>query len=59
MRILLGILFCLTLYFLPFGIALIRNKKAKLAIFALNLLGGWTVILWIIALIWACIPRGD
>ena len=58
-RMLIGILLCLTIYFLPFGIALIRNKKAKLAILALNLFGGWTGILWIVALVWALIPRGD
>ena len=59
-RILLGVLFCLTIYFLPFGIGLIRNKRAKLALFFVNLIGGWTAIIWIIALIWALIPRtGD
>jgi len=59
-RILLGVLFCLTIYFLPFGIGLIRNKRAKLALFVLNTLGGWTGLLWIAALIWALMPRtGD
>ena len=59
-RILLGVLFCLTIYFLPFGIGLIRNRRAKLALFFLNLLGGWTGICWIVALIWALMPRtGD
>ena len=59
-RILLGVLCCLTIYFLPFGIGLIRNKRAKLALFFVNLIGGWTAIIWIIALIWALIPRtGD
>ena len=59
-RIFLGVLLCLTIYFLPFGIGLIRNKRAKLALFFVNLIGGWTAIIWIIALIWALIPRtGD
>ena len=59
-RIFLGVLLCLTIYFLPFGIGLIRNKRAKLALFIVNLIAGWTAIIWIIALIWALMPRtGD
>jgi hypothetical protein len=40
------------LYFLPAFIA--HNKRDFAAIFLVNLLFGWTVIGWIIALIWAC-----
>lgn len=40
------------LYFLP---AIIAHKKRDFtAIFLVDLLFGWTVIGWIIALIWAC-----
>ena len=39
------------LYFLPTLIA--RDKPDLLAIFLLNLLLGWTVIGWFVALIWA------
>ena len=42
----------LSIYFLPTIIG--SNKKNRLAIFVLNLLLGWTVIGWIIALVWAC-----
>lgn len=38
-------------YFLPAIIA--RGKKDAMAIFWLNLLLGWSVIGWVIALIWA------
>lgn len=41
----------LAFYFLPSIIG--RNKRNFGAIFALNLLLGWTFIGWIIALIWA------
>ncbi len=41
-------------YFLPTIIAGRRNHNNTLAIFALNLLLGWIVIGWIVALIWAC-----
>lgn len=40
-------------YFLPTGIAIRRDKANLGAIFALNLLTGWTIVGWIIALVWA------
>ena len=40
------------LYFLPTIIA--RDKADLTAIFLVNLLLGWTIIGWFIALIWAC-----
>jgi hypothetical protein len=48
---LLFIGFCLFIYFLPtyFG----RNKRNVGAIFALNLFLGWTLIGWVLALVWA------
>jgi hypothetical protein len=42
------------LYFLPTVIALIRGHLSGLAIFLLNLFLGWTLLGWIIALIWSC-----
>jgi hypothetical protein len=42
------------LYFLPIIIAAIRRSKNLVGIVLLNVLGGWTGIGWIIALIWAC-----
>jgi hypothetical protein len=44
---------CLLVYFLPFVCALSRNKRNSGAIFALNLLLGWTFIGWVVALVWA------
>lgn len=43
----------LLLMFLPTLIALIRGHDNTFAIFLTNLLLGWTVIGWIIALIWS------
>jgi len=40
-------------YFLPCGIAGYRTHINSTAISILNLLLGWTVIGWIIALVWA------
>jgi hypothetical protein len=41
------------MYFLPSIIAMMRSKRDTLAIFLLNLFLGWSVIGWIIALVWA------
>jgi len=49
-RSLLGIV----LYFLPTLIAVNRRHYETARIFALNLLLGWTVFGWVIALIAAC-----
>lgn len=47
-----AILFMLA-YLVPSIIAAFRDCKRDLAILALNLLLGWTVLGWIAALIWA------
>ena len=44
----------LLLYFLPTVVALSRGHLSALAIFFLNLFLDWTLIGWIIALIWSC-----
>ncbi|GFO81220.1 MAG: hypothetical protein A49_08470 [Methyloceanibacter sp.] len=41
------------IYFLPGLLASFRKHRNHNAIFVLNLLLGWTVIGWIVALIWA------
>lgn len=40
------------IYFIP-SFAAYSNKRSKDAIVALNLLGGWTGLLWLVSLIWA------
>jgi hypothetical protein len=45
--------FTFVMYFLPSIIALARSKRDTLAIFLLNFFLGWTVIGWIVALVWA------
>jgi hypothetical protein len=46
------VLLVLTLYFIP-SIVAISNKRQVAAIIALNVLLGWTLIGWIVALVWA------
>jgi hypothetical protein len=45
--------FGFVLYFLPSIIALARSKRDTLAILLLNFFLGWSVIGWIVALVWA------
>jgi hypothetical protein len=47
------LLFILALYFIPAGLASSRKHHNTGAIFAVNLFFGWTVIGWLVALIWA------
>ncbi len=44
---------CAALYFIPAIVAHDRRHHNRYAIYALNLLLGWTVIDWIAALVWA------
>jgi len=45
--------FGFVMYFLPTLIALVRDKQDKLTIFLLNFFLGWSVIGWIVCLVWA------
>lgn len=40
-------------YLLPTMIAYTRSHNNTIALFALNLLGGWTGFLWLAALVWS------
>ena len=52
LRIALAVV-ALALYFVPSFIAVNKNKRNKNAIFALNLLLGWTFVGWVVALVWS------
>jgi hypothetical protein len=41
------------IHFLPTIVALLRGARNVLGIFLLNLLLSWTVIGWVVALVWA------
>ncbi len=43
----------LLLYFIPTLISVLRRRNNTLAIFALNLFLGWSVIGWVVSLVWA------
>lgn len=40
-------------YLLPTTIAIIRRRTNTTAIFVLNLFLGWTLVGWVVALVWA------
>ena len=49
------LIFLLAIYFIPTIVAFSRNKNNRTAIFVLNLFLGWTLVGWIVSLVWACI----
>jgi hypothetical protein len=51
--LLLLLAFGLGCYFLPTIVAFSRNKSNKGAIFLLNFLLGWTLIGWVVSIVWA------
>ena len=55
MRLVFAILMSIlsVFYFLPFAIAFNRRRANTGAIFALNLFLGWSLIGWVVALVWA------
>ncbi len=46
-------------YFLPYLIANKKQHLQKRAIYILNIFAGWTIIAWIVALIWACTEQRE
>lgn len=54
----LALLPCLAIYFAPAVVAVAWRHEKRLSIFALNLLAGWTVVGWVIALLWSVQATG-
>ena len=53
LALLLAFAIGLVVYFLPTIIAFKRGKRNRGAIFALNLFLGWSLLGWVISLVWA------
>jgi Superinfection immunity protein len=49
----LACVFAFVLHFLPAFLAFSRNHPSRWAILLVNIFFGWTILGWIIALIWA------
>ena len=50
---LLTIVLIFAFYFLPTLVSFLRQRKNRLAIFLLNLLLGWTILGWVVSLVWS------
>lgn len=48
----IGVAFVFMLYMLPWVIARIRYHKNAASIFVFNFIFGWTILGWLIALVW-------
>lgn len=55
LMILISILIMQFVYFFPVMIAIIKKRSDTLQIYLFNIVLGWTVIGWIVALIWSLI----
>jgi hypothetical protein len=44
-------------YFMPSWIAIFRRHDNEVAIMALNIFGGWTVVGWVGALVWSLLAK--
>lgn len=49
----ISVIFGISIFLMPTIVAIVGHKKNATAILVLNLLGGWTGIGWIAALVWA------
>ncbi len=47
----------LIIYFVPSIVAFRRETVSRWGIFFVNLFFGWTLLIWVVALIWACEGR--
>lgn len=56
--IFIGVL-CFAVYFFPSIVAQVRKHRQLTAITVLNLFLGWTVLGWVIALVWACMKPAE
>ena len=51
---------CIALYFVPAIVAHQSGHRQTAAITMLNICAGWTLIGWVVALVWACtVPPRD
>lgn len=53
MEIIIAIIIGIFAYFFPTVLAYSKKKRSKASVFVLNFFLGWTLIGWIVALIWA------
>jgi hypothetical protein len=58
-QLLVIVLLCLFLYFLPSVISFKRRVRARVQVLIVNLFLGWSLLGWFIVLVWAFSPNVD
>lgn len=53
----LAVMIGVIMYFIPSIVAFRRDTVSRWGIFLVNIFFGWTLLIWIITLIWACEGR--
>lgn len=59
LAIILVLLFALAVYLIPTIIAFARGHASKWSIGVLNIVLGWSLVFWVVALIWALSNKGQ
>lgn len=59
LSVLLAAFFLLVVYLIPTIIAFARGHASKWGIGVLNIVLGWSLVFWVIALIWALSNKGQ
>jgi len=52
-----SVIFGISVFLLPTIVAVVGRKRNTTAILALNVLGGWTIVGWVVALVWAFVAQ--
>jgi len=47
----------LGIYFMPAIVAIYREHHCSVSIIVVNVLFGWTLLGWGVAMVWACLPK--
>lgn len=55
----LVLLFVLAIYLIPTIIAFVRGHASKWGIGVLNIVLGWSLVFWVVALIWSLSNKGQ
>lgn len=59
LAVLLAAFFILVVYLIPTIIAFVRGHVSKWGIGVLNIILGWSLVFWVIALIWSLSNKGQ
>ena len=52
-----SVIFGISVFLLPTIVAVVGRKRNTTGILVLNVLGGWTIVGWVVALVWAFVAE--